>query len=69
LNRHLAVDTGGPLVLEARFNRAVCLVNLGRDAEAREALAPFVNGEYSSYRRDEARSLLSGLSQPSNNTR
>jgi hypothetical protein len=63
-DRYLAVDAHGPLVLEARFNRAVCLVSLGRDAEARLALAPFANGEYGSYRRDEARSILSRLSQP-----
>jgi len=63
-DRYLAVDARGPLVLEARFNRAVCLVSLGRKAEARLALAPFANGEYGSYRRNEARTLRSRLSQP-----
>jgi hypothetical protein len=46
------------LVLEARYNRAICLVRLGRREEAREALAPFAAGAYGAYRREEARALL-----------
>jgi hypothetical protein len=60
-DRYLAVapdDARAGLALEARYNRAICLVRLGRREAAREALAPFASGAYGSYRQDEARSLL-----------
>jgi hypothetical protein len=46
------------LVLEARYNRAICLVRLGRRDEARSALRPFAEGRWGAYRRDDARRLL-----------
>jgi len=46
------------LVLEARYNRAICLVRLGRRAGARAALAPFASGAYGGYRQEDARALL-----------
>jgi hypothetical protein len=57
---YLAVEPGGQLVVEARYNRALCLVRLDRLAEARDALAPFANGEVvpAGYRQDEARALV-----------
>lgn len=47
--------------LEARFNRAIALVRLGRRDEARGALRPFADGDYGSYRAGEARALLRAL--------
>lgn len=46
---------------EARFNRAVALVKVGKSAEARRALSPFASGVYGGYRREEARILLRGI--------
>jgi hypothetical protein len=53
--------TGGPLALEARYNRAVALLRAGRTAEARAALTPFAAGEYGAYRKQEAQALLDTL--------
>jgi len=62
--RYLQSDPHGPLVLEARYHRAVCLAQLGRVAEARAALLPFAAGDYGSYRRESARKLLTTLPPP-----
>jgi hypothetical protein len=56
----------GRLVVEARYNRAIALVRLGRRAEAEAALAPFARGEVSGgYRAREARELLDALNASS----
>jgi hypothetical protein len=63
-DRYLAaapVDTRAALALEARYNRAICLVRLRRTEEARTALEPFANGTYGAYRSEEARALLRDL--------
>jgi hypothetical protein len=63
-DRYLAVashDIRGGLVLEARYNRAICLVRLGRREEARQALQPFADGQWGDYRRDDAQALLGDL--------
>ena len=61
-DRYLAAaGPGGRFTLEARYNRAVSLVRLGRRDEAAAALRPFANGEYGGYRRDEAAKLLHTL--------
>jgi hypothetical protein len=63
-DRYLAVapaDARSGLVLEATYNRAICLVRLGRRAEAREALRPFADGAYGAYRREDARALLASI--------
>jgi hypothetical protein len=51
----------GRFAVEARYNRALCLVRLGRHAEARSALEPFANGTPGSYRQHEAAQLLEAL--------
>lgn len=56
-----AAGPSGRFALEARYNRAITLVRLGRKAEAVTALRPFANGEYGGYRRDEAAQLLQTL--------
>ena len=60
---YLRVADRGVLVPEARYNRALCLVRLGRNAEARAALEPFARGAFGDYRRAEAEALLRALSQ------
>ena len=58
---YLAEYPRGRFALEARYNRAISLVRLGRRAEARVALTPFASGAAAGYRRDEARELLDAL--------
>ncbi len=58
---YLKAAPGGRLATEARYNRAICLLRLGRDAEARRALEPFASGTMG-YRQVEARQLLDELS-------
>lgn len=58
---YLLAAPGGRLSTEARYNRAICLLRLGRDAEARQALEPFASGKMG-YRQNEARQLLGELS-------
>jgi hypothetical protein len=62
-DRYLAVAPNGRFSPEARYNRALSLVRLGRHAEARAELTAFANGEYGSYRRDEAKALLDALAR------
>ena len=54
----------GTFASEARYNRALCLVRLGRLGEAREALGPFARGDYGNYRHAEAAALLEALPPP-----
>src|SRR5207248_7414349 len=58
---YLAIAPGGPragLVLEARWNRAICLVRLRRRDAALVAPPPFADGGSGHYRRDGARPLV-----------
>jgi TolA-binding protein len=61
-NAYLQAAPNGRLATEARYNRAICLLRLGRDAEARQALEPFASGKMG-YRQNEARELLEELSR------
>jgi len=58
---YLAAHPDGRFAMEARYNRAICLVRLGRRREAREALAPFAAGKHGGYRKNEASELLDAL--------
>jgi hypothetical protein len=63
-DRYLAAasrDIRSGFVLEARYNRAICLFRLGQREAAREALQPFADGRWGDYRRDEAQTLLDEL--------
>jgi len=61
-NAYLQAAPNGRLATEARYNRAICLLRLGRDAEARQALEPFASGKMG-YRQNEARELLEELAR------
>jgi hypothetical protein len=64
-DEYLRAYPAGRLVVEARYNRAIALVRLGRRAEAESALAPFARGEVNGgYRAREARELLDALNAP-----
>jgi hypothetical protein len=59
---YLSTVPSGRLVVEARYNRAIALVRLGRRDEAAAALAPFARGETGGgYRMQEAAALLEAL--------
>jgi hypothetical protein len=62
-DEYLAQARGGRFALEARYNRALCLIRLERNAEAQSALEPFARGDFGAYRRDEATRLLRALAQ------
>ncbi|HXK17966.1 MAG TPA: hypothetical protein VNG33_09195 [Polyangiaceae bacterium] len=51
----------GSFADDARFNRALCLIRLGRHADARTALQPFAAAPAGAYRQSEAASLLGSL--------
>jgi hypothetical protein len=58
---YLEKSPKGRFALEARYNRALCLVRLDRKAEARVALEPFARGSFGGYRKREASELLDAL--------
>jgi hypothetical protein len=60
---YLRKSTRRRFALEANYNRAICLVRLGRKAEARRALEPFASGAHGSYRRQESQALLDALGE------
>lgn len=61
---YLRGSPNGAFVAEARYNRAICLVKLGRKAEATLALQPFADGKVAGgYRQAEALKLLEHLAQ------
>jgi len=55
---YLAAHPNGRFAPEARYNRALTLLRLGRTAEARSALRPFADGTFGGYRQKEATQLL-----------
>jgi len=55
---YLSAAPNGEFAPEARYNRALSLVRLGRVTEAKSALEPFANGAYGAYRKAEASALL-----------
>jgi hypothetical protein len=59
---YLANFAQGTFAMEAKYNRAICLVKLGQKQQARVALQPFADGRVGEgYRQSEARALLSAL--------
>lgn len=62
-NAYLDAEPSGRFSVEARYNRALCLIRLGRLHEARAALLPFAHDEVEpkGYRHDEANELVERL--------
>ena len=58
---YLRAAPNGEFAPEARYNRALSLVRLGRTEEAKRALEPFATGAYGNYRKTEASALLERL--------
>jgi hypothetical protein len=58
---YLGAAPTGRFAVEARYNRALCLLRLGRAEAARAALTPFAEGTFGDYRRREAVELLRAL--------
>jgi hypothetical protein len=58
---YLADAPQGHFAPEATYNRALCLIRLGRTSEATQALQPFADGAYGAYRSAEAKKLLDAL--------
>jgi tetratricopeptide (TPR) repeat protein len=59
--RYLRLAGDSPLAVDARYDRGLCLMHLGRKDEARAALAPFAAASPGSYRQAEAQSFLDAL--------
>lgn len=60
---YLAAQPAGRFAVDARYNRALCLVRLGRRAEAQAELERFARGSYGGYRQADAQRLLAALNQ------
>jgi tetratricopeptide (TPR) repeat protein len=59
---YLGLTPTPTFALEARYNRALCLLRLAHYEEARAALVPFAEGRYlNGYRRDEATRFIQAL--------
>jgi hypothetical protein len=59
---YLGLTPTPTFALEARYNRALCLLRLGHYEEARAALVPFAEGRFlNGYRRDEATRFIQAL--------
>lgn len=58
---YLKAAPHGALAPEARYNRALCLLRLHRNDEARASLKPFAEGRYGTYRREDAQKLIDAL--------
>lgn len=60
---YLGRQPSGRFAVDARYNRALCLVRLGRPAEAQPELERFARGSYGGYRQADAQRLLAALKQ------
>jgi cytoskeletal protein RodZ len=60
-DRYLQKYPNGRFATEARYNRALCWIRLGKSEQARHALEPFANGNYGGYRAADARRLLEAM--------
>ncbi len=60
-DRYLLAMPEGQFVLEAQYNRALCLIRLGRIEEAIVALDEFTVGAHEGYRQKDAQALVAAL--------
>ena len=58
---YLSHSSTPAFALEARYNRAIALAELGRVSEARQAITPFAEGKYGGYRQESGARLLRAL--------
>ncbi|MDC3962332.1 tetratricopeptide repeat protein [Polyangium jinanense] len=61
---YLRAAPRGRFAPEAHYNRALCLVRLGRTAEAERTLELFASGSFGGYRKAEAKALLDAMRGP-----
>ncbi|MDI1435964.1 hypothetical protein [Polyangium sorediatum] len=61
---YLRAAPRGRFAPEAHYNRALCLVRLGRTAEAERTLEFFASGSFGGYRKAEAKALLDAMRGP-----
>lgn len=62
---YLVAWPSGRFAAEARYNRGIALVKLGRRDEAKEALGPFARGDIAGgYRQREAAALVDAMETP-----
>ncbi|MRG98389.1 tetratricopeptide repeat protein [Polyangium spumosum] len=61
---YLRAAPRGRFAPEAHYNRALCLVRLGRTAEAERTLELFATGSFGGYRKAEAKALLDAMRGP-----
>jgi TolA-binding protein len=68
LDDYLAQEPTGQFVVEAKYNRALCLIHLGQLADAKLALLPFAQGEVTpaGYRQGEAKTLVEKIDRRTN---
>jgi len=62
---HVAAEPTGRFSVEARYNRALVMIRLGRYTAARAELMPFARGEVepAGYRQTEAEQLVERLAR------
>lgn len=59
--KYLKEQPGGTFALEAKYNLGVCLIRMGKAAEAKRLLRPFADGVYGNYRRQKSQELIDAL--------
>lgn len=59
--KYLSEQPGGTFALEAKYNLGVCLIRMGKAAEAKRLLQPFADGAYGNYRRHKSQELIDAL--------
>jgi hypothetical protein len=70
LDDYLANEPDGQFVVEARYNRALCLIHLDQLADAKLVLQPFADGDVlAGYRQSEAKMLIEKIDHRLNGTR
>lgn len=67
--KYLAQQPGGRFAVDARYNRALCLVRMGRMADARPVLDAFARGDFGGYRQKDAARLLLALGEAEQGSR
>lgn len=60
---YLGAEPAGRFAIEARYNRALLWIRMGRYRDAHAALLPFARGEVSGYRQEEAATLVARLAR------